>query len=313
MVRQVPEVTARRTALPRRSRRCGRQARARGVHLPRRARKGSRFRRPSAPARPRAHDAVAPRGGRSRRCGARWSLRPDFAPLHEDLGGILAMQRRFEEAVASFRTALRLDPNLPLAHKKLGQALAALGRGAEADTAFEDLVRAGSRTAAQVAIALDHLRAGRKDEAIVDPAQGAAGQSRQRRRAAHARAGVLGRREAAVRHRGAAAPRDGARARRTSPPGPCSACCCMTPIARRTRSPATSGVVELEPGNAAAWSGLGADYAQIGDMEKSAEAYARSVALQPGLPGIHMSYAHVAEGARAAGRRRCASIVPPSR
>ena len=47
------------------------------------------------------------------------------------------MQRRFEEAVASFRSALRLDPHLPLARKKLGQALAALGRGAEADAAFE--------------------------------------------------------------------------------------------------------------------------------------------------------------------------------
>ena len=41
-----------------------------------------------------------------------------------------------------------------------------------------------------------------------------------------------------------------------------------------------------------AWSGLGADYAQIGDMERSAAAYATSLALQPGLPGIHMSHAH---------------------
>ena len=38
--------------------------------------------------------------------------------------------------------------------------------------------------------------------------------------------------------------------------------------------------------------GSAQDYAQIGDMEKSAAAYARSIALQPGLPGIHMSYAH---------------------
>ena len=51
--------------------------------------------------------------------------------------------------------------------------------------------------------------------------------------------------------------------------------------------------VEIEPANAAAWAGLGADYAQIGDMEKCASAYARAVVLQPGLPGIHMSYAHV--------------------
>ena len=72
------------------------------------------------------------------------ALRPESAPLHEDLGGVLAMQRRFEDAVASFQTAIRLDPQLPLARKKLGQALAALGRGAEADTALEGMVRAGS-------------------------------------------------------------------------------------------------------------------------------------------------------------------------
>ena len=52
---------------------------------------------------------------------------------------------------------------------------------------------------------------------------------------------------------------------------------------------------ELEPGNPGAWSGLAADYAQVGEMEKSAEAYARSLplSLAPGAPGIHMSYAHV--------------------
>ena len=90
---------------------------------------------------------------------------PDFAPLHEDLGDVLAMQRRFEEAVASFQAAIRLDPKLPLAGKKLGQALAALGRGAEADAAFEAWF-GQSQDRASVAVALDHLRAGRTGEAV---------------------------------------------------------------------------------------------------------------------------------------------------
>ena len=93
------------------------------------------------------------------------ALRPDSAPLHEDLGGVLAMQRRFEAAVESFKTSLGLDPRLPLARKKLGQALAALGWGAEADTALETWFEQDPNRL-QVAEALHHLRAGRKEEAI---------------------------------------------------------------------------------------------------------------------------------------------------
>ncbi len=63
------------------------------------------------------------------------------------------------------QTALRLDPRLPLARKKLGQALAALGRGAEADAALEAWFEQDPDRL-QVAVALDHLRAGRKDDAI---------------------------------------------------------------------------------------------------------------------------------------------------
>ena len=64
-----------------------------------------------------------------------------------------------------FEQAIRLEPRLPLAHKKLGQALAALGRGQDADAAFEEFFELDSARG-QVALALDHLRAGRKTEAI---------------------------------------------------------------------------------------------------------------------------------------------------
>jgi tetratricopeptide (TPR) repeat protein len=219
------------------------------------------------------------------------ALRLDFPALYEDLGAILSMQKRFEEAVDSFRTALRLDPNLKLAHKKLGQALAALGRGDEADAALETWFGQDAGRG-QVALALDHLRAGRKDDAIstlrktlrdnpdnVDAlhtlAQAYWGDDKR-----------LSDIEALLRRATQLAPGQvpvwillGMLLHESDRPEEAIAC--------------YQRVVDLEPGNASAWSGLGADFAQIGDMEKSGAAYARSVVLQPGLPGIHMSYAHV--------------------
>ena len=93
------------------------------------------------------------------------SIKPDFPHLHEDLGSVLALQDRHEEAVPCFERAIQLEPRLPLAHKKLGHSLALLGRGREADAAFEEFFEQKPR-ARQVALAMDHLRAGRKDEAV---------------------------------------------------------------------------------------------------------------------------------------------------
>jgi tetratricopeptide (TPR) repeat protein len=218
------------------------------------------------------------------------ALRPEYAPLHEDLGDVLSAQNRFEEAVASFRAALRLDPELKLANKKLGQALAALGRGAEADAAFEtwfgqDALRA------QVALALDHLRAGRKEEAIrtlrtvlrLDPdnvdalhtlAQAYWGDEQR-----------LSDIEALLRRATALAP------------GLAQAWGLLGTLLQSAERQQEAiacfeRAVALEPANVAAWSGLGQASAQIGDMPRSTAAYARSIALDPGLPGIHMSYAH---------------------
>ena len=201
----------------------------------------------------------------------------------------------------SFRSALKLDPNLPLARKKLGQALAALGHGAEADKAFEGWFEQDPDRV-YVAIALDHLRAGRKRRGAIEPAQGAEGQiptTSTRCIRSRSSTGATKKRlsdaEALLRASRSSRPP-------TSLPGRCSAGSCTTPTAPRMRSSAIGGSSELEPGNAAAWSGLGADYAQIGDMERSAEAYARSVELQPGPPGHPHEPCARAEGARPAGR-----------
>jgi tetratricopeptide (TPR) repeat protein len=217
-------------------------------------------------------------------------LRAGFAPLHEDLGGVLAMQGRFEDALASFQDALRLDPKLPLTGKKLGEALAALGRGAEADAAFESWFEKDPDRVS-VALALDHLRAGRTDDAVATLRK-ALRANPDNVDAMHILAQAywgdekrVSDVEALLRRVTQLAPRHA------------EAWALLGNLLHGTERPKEAiacflEAVAIEPDNAKAWSGLGQDYAQIGEMERSCAAYARSLELQSGQPGIHMSYAH---------------------
>jgi tetratricopeptide (TPR) repeat protein len=218
------------------------------------------------------------------------ALRPEFAPLHGDLGGALVAQRRYEEAVDSLQTALRLDPRLPQAGKKLGLALAGLGKGREADAAFEAWFGQDPDRVA-VAVALDHLHADRKDDAIAT--------LRKALRRNPDEIDVMY--TLAQAYWGDEQHRSDIEAllRRvtTLAPAHASAWALLGALLHDTdRSEEAIScyrrATEIEPGNASAWAGLGADYALVGDMARSAEAYGRAASLQPGLPGVHMSYAH---------------------
>lgn len=92
-------------------------------------------------------------------------LRPNYPQLHEDLGSVLGLQQRFEESIPPLEKAIQLEPTLPLAHKKLGRALAAVGRGKEADEAFTEFFERDPEKG-KIALAADHIKAGRHDEAI---------------------------------------------------------------------------------------------------------------------------------------------------
>jgi tetratricopeptide (TPR) repeat protein len=218
------------------------------------------------------------------------ALRPDFAPLLEDLGGILELQDRLEEAVASYREGLKRDPRLPHAGKKLGRALAALGRGTEADQTFEGWFDQNPDRVS-VALALDHLGAARRDEAVATLRK-ALRASPDNVDAMHILAQAywgdekrVSDVEALLRRVTQLAPRHA------------EAWALLGSLLHVTERPKEAiacflEAVAIEPENAKAWSGLGQDYAQVGDMERCCAAYARSLELQPDLPGIHMSYAH---------------------
>jgi tetratricopeptide (TPR) repeat protein len=219
------------------------------------------------------------------------SLKPDFPHLHEDLGSILGMQQRFEEAIPCFREAIRLEPRLPLAHKKLGEALAALGRGQDADAAFEEYFEQDADKG-KVALALDHLRSGRKPEAI-ETLRGALRESPDNIDAMRYLAQVylqdkerLGDAEALLR-----------RATNLAP--------AYVPVwmllggllheagRHRESVEAFRRVTTLEPEHAPGWTGLGNAHAFAGEVEKAREAYERAVELDPGAPGAQMGLGHV--------------------
>ena len=63
-------------------------------------------------------------------------MAPDFAPLVEDLGSVLAQQRKFAEAIPLFEQAVRQDPKLTSAHKKLRQAPRPSGAGKSCSRKF---------------------------------------------------------------------------------------------------------------------------------------------------------------------------------
>jgi tetratricopeptide (TPR) repeat protein len=219
------------------------------------------------------------------------SLKPDFPHLHEDLGSVLALQQRFEEAVPCFEQAIRLEPRLPLAHKKLGEALAALGRGREADEAFEEFFEQDPGRGT-VALALDHLRAGRKDEAV-STLRNALRDNADNVDAMRCLAQIYWRdkerlsdAEALLR-----------RATHLSP-GFTGAWMLLGTIlhdASRHQEAIDcfKTATKLEPGNPAAWGGLANARAFAGDVQNSCEAYERSIALDPEAPGVQMGYGHV--------------------
>ena len=89
---------------------------------------------------------------------------PSFAKPAEDLGYLLLRQNRPGDALPLLERATRLDPTLERAWFSLGKALALLGRGKDADAAFEKSF-ALSPERRLMAHAAEHQKEGRFEEA----------------------------------------------------------------------------------------------------------------------------------------------------
>jgi tetratricopeptide (TPR) repeat protein len=66
---------------------------------------------------------------------------PNLAIFHCALGDALVGQNDLDEAIVAYRQALRLNPNLPVTHANLGNALATQGKLDEAISEYRQAIR----------------------------------------------------------------------------------------------------------------------------------------------------------------------------
>lgn len=219
------------------------------------------------------------------------SLHSEFPQLEEDLGSVLALQGRYEDAIPRFERAIRQDPALPMPYKKLGQALIAVGRGSEADDYFMMYLDRDPHKKA-VAEAIMQVQEGHTEEAI-----------RMLRGALRANPDNV----EAMRYLAAAYLKDNTRLddaeamlRRASQIAPGYAEVMMLLgsllLQRNKFSDAAETfdqLVRLQPNNDAAWAGLGQAYARDDRTEDAERALGRAVQLNPRVPLVLMSQAHI--------------------
>jgi tetratricopeptide (TPR) repeat protein len=226
-----------------------------------------------------------------RRVRAALATTPDVAALHDDLGTILARQRRHTEAIPAFERALQLDANLPHTRKRLADALAASGRGQEADQVYSQYFAQDPDRQAIVEGA-EHLHAGRRKEAI------AAFEAVIRRHPDH----IDALRMLAITLAGEPSTANDAEAlfnKVTALAPDYTAAWINLGALYVDQHKWVKGVesfrtaTRLEPANAAAWFGLANALAQATYQEESVTAYRRAVELNPGDAFALMGMAHV--------------------
>ena len=217
------------------------------------------------------------------------SLSPDYPQLHEDLGSVFAMQSRYDEAIPEFERAIQLQPSLPLVHKKLGHALAAVGRGKEADEEFQSYIDSNPNREA-VMNAVDLLSEEKIDEAITklqEILKKSPNDVNAMRYLARAyRLGDKNLQDAEALLRTAV---------QQSPdftPGWFDLASLLMRDKIMEAIAAYEKVVQLDPKNAAAWGGLGSAYGLAMYPDKSADAYAKSIELEPDVPNVLMGHGH---------------------
>jgi tetratricopeptide (TPR) repeat protein len=216
---------------------------------------------------------------------------PNVARLHDDLGTILSRQDRHLEAIPAFERALSLDQKLPHTRKRLADALAACGRGTDADQLYAQYF-AQDPDRQTIADGAAHLQAGRKQEAI------AAFEGVLRRNPDH----IDALRMLALALAGDATTADDAEAllrKVTSLAPDYTAAWINLGTLLIEQKKWVKGVesfrtaTRLAPANAAAWFGLANALAKATYPEESVAAYSRAVELDPGDANAQLGLAHV--------------------
>ena len=68
-------------------------------------------------------------------------LKPDLAVAHNNLGSVLKAQGKLDESIAAYREAIRIKPDLAFAYNNLGASLQDQGKQNEAVAAYREAVR----------------------------------------------------------------------------------------------------------------------------------------------------------------------------
>ena len=215
---------------------------------------------------------------------------PRSAQLHDDLGTLLARQGRHTEAILLFERALRLDAALPHTRRRLADALAACGRGTDADRLYAEYIAQDPDRQA-VADGARHLDGGRRKEAI------AAFEAVLRRSPENIDAmGMLG---LALGSEPDGVGDAEALLRRVTELAPDFAEGWVSLAALYLRekqwvksADAFRTAARLKPDNDMAWAGLGDALAQGGYPEQSVEAYRKTVELNPSNAFAQIGLAH---------------------
>ena len=218
------------------------------------------------------------------------SINPDFAPLHEDLGSILALQQNFDPAIESFRRAVAIDPRLASAHKKLAQALVAADRSDEVDDAFENYLDHNSE-AAMVAEGAEHWRSARLPEAetvlkkTLRKYSNNVDAMRFLAMVYHGQNIKLSDAEALLRRATSIAPdfhqayNNLGKVLLDNGKWQDAVDCYKT-------------LVQLKPDEDSAWAGLGRAYSHTGEVENASRAFEKSLSLNDQSPSVNLAYAH---------------------
>ena len=218
-------------------------------------------------------------------------ITPDFAPLYEDLGSIQALNDDFDNAIASLRRAIQIDPRLAGAHKKLAQALMAAGRNDEIDEAFENYLDHDD-DAALVVIGAEHWRADRLSEAestltkALRKNPNNVDAMRFLAMVYHGQNKKLNDAEALLRKATDIAP-DFHQA--------------YNNLGRilidngkwHDAIDCYQKLVKLQPQDDTAWAGLGRSYSYAGQVEVAVTAYENSLSIKQDSPSVHLAYAHM--------------------